>query len=238
VEASKTLRCGYVIWEPYITKDLATGAMSGISYDYINSIAAREGLKVEWSEVAIDQIVPSVATGKMDMFCLPCSPVKEWEERLAFIGDFGHLPYFTYVAAKSEWTPETLATGRFTVVDSYIPMVETPKAWPRAHITSLPQSTSMGELYDQIRYGKADALVNEQLSASNYMKSNPDVIKKFSEVPVVLKPMTFVAAKDDNEWRDWFVPRFATAVPANHSLLQDLMQKYNVSADMLMLDGK
>lgn len=45
-----TLRCGYIVFSPYLNKDPNTGKLSGISYDYMNAIADEIGIKIEWSE--------------------------------------------------------------------------------------------------------------------------------------------------------------------------------------------
>lgn len=236
VVKTKTLRCGYLMWEPYLMKDLKTGEMSGVTYDYINAVAARSGIKVDWSvDVTPDQIVPSLTTGKADMFCIPCSPVPEFEKQLDFIGGFGKLPYFVYTANDKKWDEATLKTARFTTVDGYIPMVETPKAFPDAKISSLPQTTSAGELYDQIKFGKTDAILNEHLSASLYMKNNPGVIRRFSDEPIVLKPMSFPAPKGDVKWKEFVNREFDTEKPENKKLLEDLMDKYDLSGDVLLL---
>jgi len=234
---TKTLRCGYLLWEPYLMKDLKTGQMSGITYDYINAVMARSGIKVDWNtEILPDQIVPSVATGKTDMFCVPCSPLPEFEKQVAFIGSFGKLPYFVYTNAKKKLDDEALKTARFSVVDGYIPATGTAEVYPNAKITSLPQTTSPAELYDQIKFGKADAIMNEHLSASLYMKNNPGVIERHGDKPVMMKTMTFPAPKDDVKWKDFINAELDTNKPENQKLLRELMDKYNLTEDILYLN--
>lgn len=237
VKAAKTMRCGYLPWEPYIKKDINTGAMSGITYDYLNGVAKANGITIEWStEVAIDQIVPALQGGKMDMFCLPCSPVPEWEERLDFVGSFGSLPYFVYGSAEQPLDDGALKYARFAVIDGFIPSHETPLLYPRAKITTLPQTTSTAELFDQIRYGKTDAVINEHLSAEIYLKNNPGIIRKLKEEPVVIKPMSFVVKNQDPQWSDYVTKTFSTSKPENKAYLERLMKKYNLTEDLLFLN--
>lgn len=240
VQATKTIRCGYIVWEPYVVRDLKTNSINGIAVDYLNAIAAREGYTIDWtSEITIDQVVPSIDAEKIDLFCVPCSPLADFLKVADFVGGFGQLPYYIYVGENSMWSKETIKTAKFAVVDGYIPMIETPKTFPDASIISLPQTTSMAELYDQIKFGKADAIVNEHLTAMNYMKNNPGIIRKFDDQPVAIKPMSFPTKKDDGPWRDYFNKTFSTATSENATLLRSLMNHYDVSEETLFVkEGK
>ncbi len=72
VTRTKILRCGYLPYEPYILKDPNTGQLSGVTVDYLNSVASRDGFKIDWSEeVNIDQIAAALSAKKIDAFCLP-----------------------------------------------------------------------------------------------------------------------------------------------------------------------
>src|ERR1700735_3304508 len=45
-----TIRCGYVRWYPYFTKELKTGELSGLNYDAMAAIGEELDLKIEWAE--------------------------------------------------------------------------------------------------------------------------------------------------------------------------------------------
>ena len=47
-----TLRCGYAAWYPNLIIDPNTKAKSGISYDVMEEVGRRLGLKVEWTQEA------------------------------------------------------------------------------------------------------------------------------------------------------------------------------------------
>jgi ABC-type amino acid transport substrate-binding protein len=235
VQQSKIIRCSYMIWEPYLKKDITTGKVSGIAVDYLNILAEKNGLKIDWAEeVPIDQLATNLLSGRTDMFCVPCSAHPDYEKVMDFVGSFGHLPYYTYVPAQSQITEEGLKTAHFTVIDGYIPSVETAKAYPNAKVTSLPMMTSMAELYDQLKYNKADALVNEHISALTYMKNNPGVIRRFSDKPVVLKDMSFPIKEADGPWLAFVNEMTTMKNPENRALLQKLMVEYNLTDGALL----
>lgn len=237
VMENKTLRCGYTIMEPYVTKDLSTGKVSGITVDFINELASEQGLAVTWDqEVTIDQIVPSLDSGKFDLFCTPSSPNKTWDAMATFTGGFGSLPYYVYVADKSTLTPEAIATARFSVIDGFIPAIVTRDKFPQAQINSLPQTTSMGELYDQIRFDKADAVLNEHMTAINYMRNNPGILRKMSLDPVIIMPMHFIASRRNGTLAAFADKNLNTQTDRGKELLKELIEKYNLAPGTVYLE--
>lgn len=237
VEKSKVLRCGYWVFEPYVKKDPNTGKMSGITVDYLEQTAARQGLTVRWdSEVPIDQIVPSLESGRFDMFCVPCSPMGDWIKRVDFVGSFGKLPYYLYVPAQSTKSLDELQTSRFSVIDGYITSEETPAHFPKATITSLPNMAPIAELYDQLKYGKADAVLIEHVSALNYMKNNPGVIRRFDDKPLFMKAVSFLIEKGDVRWGKFVGRMTDTTPPDNKALFESLARKYGLTENAITPD--
>lgn len=234
VQKSGEMKCGYWIYEPYITKDMTTGELKGLTVDYLNKVAAAKGLKVNWvAELGMDQIKPALDYGKIDMFCVPCSPAADFEKVFDFVGSYGSLPYYLYVQAQSTKTKEELATGRFAVTDGYLTVFETPKHFPKATIISLPQISSVAEVYDQLKYGKADALVNEHVSALNYMRGNPETIRRYDGTPLFVKKMFFPIKKGETDWAAFINDMTDTNKPENKQIYLDLLKKYNVPEDAL-----
>lgn len=239
IHESGTLRCGYILFEPYVEKDLATGQMSGLVVDYMNEIGKKNGLKIDWAEeVNIDQVVPALEYGRIDAFCVPCTPDLTWAERLEFASGIGATPYFIYTRSDNDMTLEQLKKAQFVTVDGFALTGITHQSFPDAHYASLPQTTSMAEMYEQLRYKKADALINDPLSASLYIRNNPDIIKKFSEKPVVSMRMSLISQKGDETMRDFMRQIFDAAIPKNEKLLKDLMKKYKVPEDGLLLSDR
>ena len=67
VMRTKTLRCGYHTWAPYLVKDANSGAMSGIYFDYVEKLAASLNLKVEWAEeVGYGDLITALNGGRID----------------------------------------------------------------------------------------------------------------------------------------------------------------------------
>lgn len=236
VTRGKVIRCGYVVYEPYISKDPNTGKLSGVTVDYLNGAAKRQGLKIDWmTEINFDQVVPALDAGKIDMLCVPCTPTSDYERVVAFVGNLGGLPYYTYVATKNEVRPQELPTATFALHDGYALSGITRNAYPNAQFISLPQSASMAEFFDQLRFGKAQAVVNENIAAENYMKNNPNVMRRLSDTPVIAMRMFLLAQKTDTAMHGLIEKTFGLEDPANLASMRDLVVKYNVPKGSLLL---
>ena len=236
IRRTGVLRCGYVIYEPFIIKDPNTGKLSGLTVDYLNEVAARQGYSVEWTgEVNFDQIVPSLDGGRFDMVCVQATPNTDFERVLSFVGDLGGMPYYTYVKADSALTEQTLPTAQFVLHDGFALSEITRNAYPKAQFNSLTQNASMAEFFDQLKYGKVDAAVNEHIAAEHYMKANPGIIRRVSEKPVIAMRMFFIAAKNDAPMSDFITQKLGFADPANLAIMKRMMVKYHVPDDALLL---
>lgn len=66
------IRCGYIVYSPYVIKDPNTSEFSGLAYDYTNALAAELDLKVEWvEETGWGSFHEGLNTGRYDMMCVP-----------------------------------------------------------------------------------------------------------------------------------------------------------------------
>ncbi len=233
---NKTIRCGYLPYEPFVSVDPVSGEMGGIVHDYLNAVAAREGLTIDWvEEVNIDQIVPALDYGRIDAFCIPCSPEKNWREHLDFSGPLGGTPYYVYVPADSDMTDEQLRTATFLTVDGYALTEITSGFFPDADQFSMPQMTPVPEMFKTLENHKVDAFVNEHISASRYMENNPGAIRRFSDAPVITMRMFLVTPKGDENMAALFNETFDTGLPENEPLIRDLIAAYGMPKDAFLI---
>ncbi len=235
VKETGIIKCGYWVFEPYITRDVNTGKIGGMTADYLEKIAARSGLKIEWAqELSFEQMVPALNYDRIDMFCVPCNPPPEYRKVLDFAGSFGSLPYYVYVPFSSTISKEELETARFAAGESYVPIKLTPEKFPKAKLISLPQMASIAEIYEQLKYGKADAVLNEDITAQGYMKNNPNTIRRWSDDPVEIKEMVFALKKDDDAWSKFVQQMTNTNLPENKNLFRTLIKKYGLTEKAIL----
>lgn len=236
VMATKTIRCGYMIYDPYLTKDMKTNKIGGLTVDYVNAVAAREGLTVEWTtDINVDQIIMNLDYDRIDAFCVPTTPDDNWAQMAEFVADLGAWPYYTYVRSDSSLTREQLNTARFVMVDGYNQTVTTTEHYPKAKFVNLPQTVSAAEMYDQLKFGKADAFVNEPISAALYAKANPGTIKKFSDEVLSAQRMFFMSKKGDQPMADFLEKTFDADRPENGALLRELIKRYDLPPGSMLI---
>jgi len=67
---TNTLRCGYALYPPFISKDPNTGKLSGIAPSLMGEVEKATGLNVVWGpEIDFGNITPTLQSGKADAFC-------------------------------------------------------------------------------------------------------------------------------------------------------------------------
>ena len=92
-----TLRCGYIVWQPYVMKDPNDKKLSGMSYDVFEAIAHNLGIKIEWtSEVLVGQQVASLDANKIDAVCgdWPLNPISA--KFLDYTKGYTYFPMYLY----------------------------------------------------------------------------------------------------------------------------------------------
>src|SRR3989338_9283695 len=65
---SGEIRIGYIVYPPLLSKDQATGKLSGISYDIVEAVAKNLNLKTNWvEEVGWGSMIEGLKTNRYDM---------------------------------------------------------------------------------------------------------------------------------------------------------------------------
>lgn len=238
IERTKTVNCGYIPYEPYIIKNPNTGYLNGIVIEYVNDVAKNHGLKVEWLETNIDQAVAALESGRIDAFCIPAAPDYNWRKVIEYTAPFGALPYYLYVPDNSTLTKDDLQSARFVIADGFAMSDITKMAFPKATYVSIPQTSSPAEMYDQLRYGKADAIINEHASATNYMTNNPKTIRRVSDDPIMVLRMFMNTKKGDAAMGDFLTKNFGANQPDNQLILAEKLAKYKLPDGAYWLNGQ
>lgn len=72
-------------YAPIVYKDPATNQMAGFDYELGEAIAKELGVKAEWQETAFAQMLPSLATGRVDMVMAGMSDLPARRETVDFV---------------------------------------------------------------------------------------------------------------------------------------------------------
>lgn len=69
---TKTIRCGYITYPPYLIKDPNSGEFSGVAYDFMTAIANEMDVKLQWvEEVGWGTFQEGLKGNRYDVMCVP-----------------------------------------------------------------------------------------------------------------------------------------------------------------------
>ena len=178
---SKTLRCGYVPYNPMIIKDAKTGDISGIGADIHQYIADVLGVKlVRTAEASWPTYIEDLRVGRYDMICDMDVWLPGYSSKLAV-----NLPIL-YTTISAWARPEN--AERFlnkpseqfnspdvtiSAVDGTMPMVIAQKDFPNAKLLGMANMTDYTLNILNVVDKKADVTFVENVFAEMFLKTHP-----------------------------------------------------------------
>lgn len=177
-----TLRCGYAAWYPNLIIDPNTKKFSGISYDVMEEIGRRTGIKIEWAqEAGFGSAEQDLKSGKYDVLCADVCYESKRNKAAYFSRPFRQDPIFmtargddtrfkTYEDANKDGI--VVATLPNMIIESYA-MQYLPDA-KRINVSELGAEADM---MNTLASHKADVSFNNMISVDLYNKSHDDKIQ-------------------------------------------------------------
>jgi ABC-type amino acid transport substrate-binding protein len=179
-----TIRCGYGIWAPGLTKDAQTGKLGGIFYDYLEALGKHAGLKIEWTgEVGWSDFPAALNEGRVDAMCFGAWPKAPVARQVEFTEPIYFLPVDAYARAddnRFDHAQEKINAPDVTlsVMDGEISTLLAADYFPQAKVFSIPQLSASSGLLLNVSTGKADITFTDAWTAAEFMKMNPGKIKR------------------------------------------------------------
>lgn len=201
------LRCAYTPYSVGLMKDPNTGKMSGIYYDIINTLANNLDLKVEWvEEVGWAEQIQGMQTNRYDLICSPTclnsirtkaadfsipiyySPVHIWAkaDNMSIAYDLKNLNSQNIKIATLDGEQTTAVAKQF---------------FPQAQQVSLPQSSPFSDLMIQVSMGKADVVFLEPVVVQEFIKQNPNSLRRVSPLDNPLMVVNNVILLPQGEYK-------------------------------------
>lgn len=186
---SKTVRCGYFTWPPYITKDANTGKLSGINYDVMNTIGRNLGLKVAWtSEIGVGDVVTALESGKVDAVCASVWPNPARAQNLTLSVPTFYSIAYAFVRAgdmrfDGDFSKANNKNVKVSVIEGDITQDLAQEKLPDATFVALPQTASGSEILLQLVTKKADIVLVDEGLINDFMKTNPGTLRRVEGVP-------------------------------------------------------
>lgn len=206
------IRCGYYVFPPITKRDVNTGELSGFSVDFMNRLAERAALKVEWSEeVTFGNWVPALQANRFDMVCTPMWP--ELTHARAVL--FSHPLFFSGLSLAVR-ADDTRFTDQSKVTDlnnpAYTILTQEGNAtdaiarvaFPNAKFYVLSPEAGTATYYQDLLNKKADALLTDRNGLHEFNKSGGAPVRLLDPAhPLKLQSFPLVVARAETEMRDF-----------------------------------
>ena len=195
---TRTIRCAYMLWPQFIERDPNTGKFSGFEYDLMNEVGKSLELKVEWTtEIALGTQVETLLAEKADAICGGETTIMTTAAvQLAYTEPFAYFPIYAYTRTNdARFTNDNNRVNAedvsVSVIDGDISQEILRTLYVKAKPVPLPQLSDGSQMMLEVMAGKADVVLNDDLSMAAFMKNNPEKLRKVSDQPIVVIPATF-----------------------------------------------
>ena len=174
---TQTLRCGYVLSEPYLLRDPNTGRFSGIAFDTMTALTKELGLKLDWAEeTGWGSFQEGLNAGKFDAMCVP---VYQSGARAKIALLTTPLFYDTLFMTKREGDPRfdsresiNQPSVRIKTIDN-VTMSVKDDLFPQAQEDFAVQAVDETQLYLDVAARKADVGFGNQGGLRRFNASSP-----------------------------------------------------------------
>ena len=152
-------------YPPMESHDVATNKLVGLDIDIADAIAKKLGLTIIWSDVAFEQLIPALQTGRADMVISGLTDTKAREGNFDFIDYFKTGPQFYVQTSSTAQQPVDLCGKKIGTVRSTTFPAEL-QAWSQQYCVGagkpamqyVPAENSP-DLHTQLMEGRIDGAV-------------------------------------------------------------------------------
>lgn len=215
------LRCGYLVWPPTLSRDVNTGKLSGIMVDYMEEMARRLQLKVEWAhEMNLTTFLQDLNNGKFDVECSGGWPNALRGKQATYTKPMFYFPLYAAVRADdhrfdNNYSAINNPEVRVVTWEGETSAMIRSLRFPQSQAVVVPSTLSPAEIMLNVVTGKADVTIQDYAALANFEKNNPGQLRQVAGPPLRVIP-------------------YDLTVPLGDFKLQQML---NVAADELAFDG-
>lgn len=210
VMKTNTVRCGYLVYPPFIIKDEETGEISGIVHDVVEEIGKNASLKIEWPEEIFHDAMSSVLdSGRVDAFC-----VGVWASTARARSMTFSVPMFYNAVTAWGRVGETRFKNdirsindpsvTITAMDGAQEEIIARTDFPKAKLLSVPASAQFTDNFFNIVTKKADVSFFENSLVNEFVAKNPGTLEQVSPTPLRVFGATIVVKKGEEQLKEFF----------------------------------
>jgi ABC-type amino acid transport substrate-binding protein len=184
VMRTKTLRCGYVEYQPAVVRDPQTQQLSGFAVDIMKRLGENLGFKIDWvEEVNTATMIEGLRSGRYDMVCTPFWPDGDRAKGADFSIGFYYSGMGAWVRADDHRFDADLValndpSMRLSVMDGTTLVEVARQNFPKAQTVTVPQGSPLTDLMLNVKTGKADVVILDNYLARDFEAANPGSIRQ------------------------------------------------------------
>jgi len=206
---SKEIKCGYLVYSPYIRRDPNTGKLSGIFYDLMEQIGKNANLKINWvEEVGYENIFPGLDSNRFDVFCGGLWP----NSTRALAASFSHPAFYSVITAwvRADSDIKSLEDLRrrkdikIATIDGAMEDLIAKTDYSDNPRISLPELSSFDQNLQNIINHKADITFAEPSFVAEFMTKNPGALRSLDiQHPLRIFGNALVVKRGDSETKEF-----------------------------------
>lgn len=186
VMRTSTLRVGYLVEPPYLSKTTSSGRVSGIFCDITEALCKNLGLQLQWVEEAnLATLSAGFEADRYDIIAFTLWRNAARARAVGFSVPLFYTPVGVYVREGDTRFDEDLSrlnrsTIKIAGMDGELAAEIAKTDYPLAVVSALPNMSDYNQMLLEVAAGKADATFFSRVQANRFMRANPGQIR---EVP-------------------------------------------------------
>ncbi|TNC13748.1 ABC transporter substrate-binding protein [Methylobacterium terricola] len=192
VVKSGTLKVAIVPnYPPMEFKNPETGQLTGFDVDFGDALAKKLGIKIAWQETSFDQMMPALATGRVDAILSGMTDLASRHETATFVDYLRSGPqFFVRKAREAEFTGMASLCGKKAGASRRTSFPREITAWSEQHCKDNPVvfvgTEGSADARTQLKQGRIDAAVQGNETLPYVMGLEPDTYKPLG-APIALQ---------------------------------------------------
>jgi polar amino acid transport system substrate-binding protein len=167
-------------YPPMEFKDPATGALSGFDVELGEAIGRKLGIKIAWQETSFDQMMPAIATGRVDAILSGMTDLASRQDTATFVDYLRNGPqFFVQQSRAAEFKDITSFCGKSVGASRRTSFPKMIAAWSDANCAATPivfvGTEGSADARTQLRQGRIDAAVQGGETLPYIMDLEPGV---------------------------------------------------------------
>ena len=165
-------------YPPLEFRDPATGALAGFDIDLGEALARKLGVRLAWQETSFDQMIPAIATGRVDAILSGMTDLATRHETATFVDYLRSGPqFFVRRSRAGEFADMAALCGEAVGASRRTSFPQEVARWSDAHCPGQPiivvGTEGSADARTQLRQGRIDAAVQGNETLPYVMEQEP-----------------------------------------------------------------